>query len=275
MKKQELLATLEKYGITPTKARGQNFLIDENLLNAMVSDMDLQSGEKVLEVGPGAGVLTNKMIQAGCNVHAVELDNKLHQFLSETHNEENFTLVHNDACKVNFEEYLNLPDDFRCLANLPYAISSIFVAKMLELSTPPLEMYFLVQKEMADRVCAPANCKDYGCLTVRSQALYACKILRKVPPSVFHPPPKVDSAFLKMALKPVRPSRRVFKFLSTFTKIAFSQRRKKAMKLLSAKYDKALLTEAFEACGVSIDTRAENITVEQYIALSEYLIDKI
>ena len=275
MKKQVLLETLEKYGITPTKARGQNFLIDENLLNAMVADMDLQAGEKVLEVGPGAGVLTSRMINAGCDVFAVELDNKLHEYLTDTHKEENFTLIHKDACKVDFETYLGLPGDFRCLANLPYAISSIFVAKMLDLCTPPLEMYFLVQKEMADRVCAPANNKDYGHLTVRAQALYNCKIVRKVPPSVFHPQPKVDSAFLKLAKKEQVPSREVFKLLSQISKVAFSQRRKKALKMLGQVFNKDLLKEAYQAVDISVDIRAENITVEQYIALAEYMLDKI
>ena len=270
MKKSELLEVLEAQGISPGKDRGQNFLIDENLLNAMVGEMDLQPGEKILEIGPGLGVLTRKMLAADCKVTAVEIDRKIQSYLESNIEHDNFTLVKGDACRVDYKEILDLPTKFRCLANLPYAISSIFVSRMLELESRPDEMFFLVQKEMAERLAAPPNCKSYGYLSVRCQSIYDIKILRKVPPSVFHPPPKVDSAFISLKLKSDLPAN-LFNELSRFSKCAFSQRRKKAIKLCQSILPKDRLLEIFEELEINPDARAENISVEQYLKIAKVL----
>ena len=146
MKKAQLLETLEKYGIAPSKSRGQNFLIDNNLLDAMCRSMNIVPGETILEVGPGAGVLNQRNAEQGGIVHAVEFDFAIQRYLSENLHHENFTLHKGDACKVDYKEILDLPKHFRCLANLPYAISSIFISIMAELESPPTEMFFLLAK---------------------------------------------------------------------------------------------------------------------------------
>jgi len=177
MKKAELLQTLENYGIAPSKSRGQNFLIDNNLLEAMCRSMDINPGETILEVGPGAGVLTREILAKGAIVHAVEFDFAIQRYLSDNLHHKNFTLHKGDACKVDYREILDLPKTFRCLANLPYAISSIFISIMAELESPPTEMFFLLQREMAERLAADNSTKNYGSLSVRIQALYDVKIL--------------------------------------------------------------------------------------------------
>ena len=271
MNRTELIEVLAKYGIHPSKAKGQNFLVDQNMLDAMVRSMNLQEGEQVLEVGPGTGVLTKMMLDAGCKLTSVETDKKLFKYLTENIDHPNFTLVYGDACKVDYDEIIDYSKPFRCIANLPYAISSIFIARMTELPSPPTEMYFLLQKEMAERFSAKPHTKKYGSLTVRAGVLYESKIIRKVPPQVFHPPPKIDSSFIYMKLKEEFPEKKTLGILNTVVRAAFSQRRKKAFKLISGSYKNIDLAEGFKAAGISIDDRAEHIQISQYIKLAEFI----
>ena len=271
MNRKELFTVLEKYGITPSKSKGQNFLVDTNMLNAMVSAMDLQEGENILEVGPGTGVLTRIIIEAGCQLTSVEMDNKLHLYLTENVVSDNFKLIHGDACRVDYNEILDYSKPFRCIANLPYAISSVFIAKMTELPQPPLDMYFLLQREMAERFTAKTRTKSYGSLTVRAGALYDSKILRIVPPGVFHPPPKVDSAFIQMKRKENTPTPETLKTLNKVVRAAFSQRRKKAFKLICSVFPKDKVTKAYEDLNLGMNTRAEELETEQYVAFAESL----
>ena len=271
MNRGELTAVLAEYGITPSKSKGQNFLVDRNMLDAMVRSMDLKSGEQVLEVGPGTGVLTRIILEAGCHLTSIETDKKLHKYLTENITDDNFTLVFADACRTDYRQILNLEKDFRCIANLPYAISSVFISKMIELPSPPTEMFFLLQKEMAERFSAQAHTKKYGSLTVRAGALYESKILRTVPPQVFHPPPKVDSAFIHMKLKDEKPSLAALKYLNKVVRAAFSQRRKKAFKLISSVIGKDKTAEVYEKMNMDESIRAENIEIDQYIKIAAFL----
>lgn len=269
--KAELLKALAAYNIAPSKYRGQNFLVDPNMLQAMVDSMNLKPGELVLEVGPGCGVLSSAMLEAGCILHSVELDHGIQRYLKDNLDHENFTLHCGDACKEDYETMLQLPREFRCIANLPYAISSIFVARMIELNSPPTEMYFLVQKEMAERVASEHSRGDYSALSVRVQAMYEVKILRNVPPGCFHPPPKVMSAFISMSLKQERPSNLVNRKIKALTRTAFAQRRKVALKLLTGIAPKERLQELYAEFNIRLDARAEHISVEQYISLATAL----
>ncbi|MCM8527288.1 MAG: 16S rRNA (adenine(1518)-N(6)/adenine(1519)-N(6))-dimethyltransferase RsmA [Lentisphaeraceae bacterium] len=271
MNRTELIEVLAKYGIHPSKAKGQNFLVDQNMLDAMVRSMNLQEGEQVLEVGPGTGVLTRMMLDAGCKLTSVETDKKLFKYLTENIDHPNFTLVYGDACKVNYDDIIDYSKPFRCIANLPYAISSIFIARMTELPSSPTEMYFLLQKEMAERFSAKPHTKKYGSLTVRAGVLYESKIIRKVPPQVFHPPPKIYSSFIYMKLKEEFPEKKTLGILNSVVRAAFSQRRKKAFKLISGSYKNIDLAEGFKAAGISIDDRAEHIEISQYIKLAEFI----
>ena len=271
MKRTELIEVLANYGIHPSKSKGQNFLVDKNMLDAMVREMNLQNGEKILEVGPGTGVLTRIILEAGCNLTSVETDKKLHKYLSENITDENFTLVFGDACRVNYYDILDFSEPFRCIANLPYAISSVFISKMIELPKPPTDMYFLLQKEMAERFSAQPHTKKYGSLTVRAGVLYESKILRTVPPQVFHPPPKVDSAFIRMTIKDEIPSQKCLKNLNKLVRAAFSQRRKKAFKLIASSFPKEKVSEAYEILKLDANIRAEDIEIPEFLKFAEIL----
>jgi 16S rRNA (adenine1518-N6/adenine1519-N6)-dimethyltransferase len=272
--RQELIKVLAEYGIQPSKAKGQNFLVDRNMLEAMVKSMNLQKDELVLEVGPGTGVLTRIMIEAGCKLTSVETDKKLFKYLTENVINPNFNLVYGDACRVDYSEIIDPIKPFRCIANLPYAISSVFISKMLEQPNPPKEMYFLLQKEMAERFSASVDTKKYGSLTVRAGVMYNSKILRKVPPGVFYPPPKIDSSFIQMTLREDMPSKEIIECVNKLARVAFSQRRKKAHKLLCGAFPSDQINEIYKELSLDENLRAENLSVEQYIQFAKLICKK-
>ena len=155
MNRSELTAVLAEYGIFPSKSKGQNFLVDKNMLDAMVRTMDLKQDEQILEVGPGTGVLTRIILNAGCELTSIETDKKLHKYLTDNINSQKFTLVFADACRVNYSKIIDSERSFRCIANLPYAISSVFISKMIELPSPPVEMFFLLQWRVLLNIASP------------------------------------------------------------------------------------------------------------------------
>ena len=155
MNKKELISALESLGMRPGRGLGQNFLLDANLLEWIVRNCGAQTNENVLEVGPGFGALTEKMVAAKFNVTAIEFDHRLAGFLRKKFADApNFTLIEADACKVDFNELFPAGTTYRAVANLPYAISSVFIARMLECHNPPSSMFFMLQKEMGERLAA-------------------------------------------------------------------------------------------------------------------------
>ena len=131
MTKNELLTVLRELGIKPSKKLGQNFLIDPNMLTAIVREAAPARGQRVLEVGPGTGILTRKLLEAGCLVTAVEIDLRLHEYLQQDlGNHPNLTLIRGDACRIDYDRLMgNQP--FTCIANLPYSCSSVFLARVV------------------------------------------------------------------------------------------------------------------------------------------------
>ena len=152
MNKQQLLAALESIGMRPGRGLGQNFLLDGNLLDAIVRLGKPQKGEIILEVGPGFGALTRRLLKTGAQVYAVEFDHRIAGYLRKNLPQENFHLTEADACRVNYQELLPPGEPFRAIANLPYSISTIFIARMLDLPDPPREMFFMLQREMGERL---------------------------------------------------------------------------------------------------------------------------
>ncbi len=269
MKLAELIALLAERGIHLSPSRGQNFLVDGNLLQAMVKELQLRPGEPILEVGPGAGVLTRFMLDAGCEVYAIEFDAKLADYLeSEFAANPRFHLLKADACKADIASFMQLPRDFRCISNLPYNISSVFLAQCLELVSPPSEMFLLLQREMADRLAADSSSKEYGSLTVRLGAAYDVKILRAVPPDVFFPRPNVQSAFIRLRRKSEIPSPEVMEVLSKVVRAAFSQRRKQMRKLVEPIFPAGVAAEVFNDLGISTTARAEELSIDTWLQVA-------
>ena len=264
MNKNELVKKLAHYDIIPKKHWGQNFLIDNNILNLMMKSIDFSSGAKnILEVGPGCGILSHKILEKGCNLTVIEIDKKIHNYLEDTlAGHSNFRLIKGDACRLDIDDIMNLPQSFRCISNLPYAISSVFISRLLECLSPPEEAFFLLQEEMALRLVAKPKTKDYNSLSIRVQTFYDVKILKKIPPSVFYPSPKVNSAFL--SLKKRTKKYLYYNALSQLTKLVFSLRRKKFVKVAKNLYTEEALIDSLEKVGLEINIRPEEISVEKF-----------
>ncbi len=272
MNKSDLLEKLAGLGMRPGRGLGQNFLLDGNLLDYIVRQAAPEPGETVLEVGPGFGSLTERLLATGAEVYAVEFDHRVCADLRRTHAEPNFHLTEGDGCRVDYAALLPQNQDFRAIANLPYAVSSVLIARFLELARPPKQMIFMLQKEMGERLAAQPGKGSYGALSVRVQQLYEVRILRIVPPEVFYPAPGVDSALVQFDLKsgPL-PDNEMRRGVEKLVKLVFANRRKQMGKVLKQHYDEAAIREALARIGVSWEVRPERLTVEQFETLFQAL----
>ncbi len=205
-------------GIVPKKSKGQNFLIDGRVADRHISYAGIREGDRVLEVGPGLGILTERMVDLPCDLTCIELDDILAEYITETFGDR-LTLIHGDAVKVRFPEF----DVF--VSNLPYSVSTPIIFKLLDHDFRTAVV--MVQKEFADRMVADVGSPDYSRLTVNLFYRADCEIMETVPASRFNPRPKVDSALVR-----ITPRKAPFdvideKLFFKVTEITFNHRRKK------------------------------------------------
>jgi 16S rRNA (adenine1518-N6/adenine1519-N6)-dimethyltransferase len=218
MNPSEIKALLERYGIHPTKARGQNFLTDERVAEREVEELDAGESSSVLEVGPGLGVLTERLIGRVGRIACVELDERICHFLTDRF-DGRIELIHADALEVEF------PPFDRFISNLPYSISSPLLFKVLDSRFE--RGVVMVQKEFADRMVARAGSKDYSRLSVSTYYRARCEIIENVSRGKFWPQPEVDSSMV--LLEPRDPPFRVEneRFFLNLVSMLFQHRRKK------------------------------------------------
>ena len=275
MNKKALIAALDELGMRPGRGLGQNFLLDGNLLDAIARINAPAPGEELLEVGPGFGALTGRLLAAGARVTAIEFDRRLAEYLRRHLACDNLRLIEADACKIDYAQ-LFPEGNFRAVANLPYSISSVFIAKMLELDTPPERMFFMLQREMGERLAAAPGTKAYGALTVRVAFDYQVRIERIVPPEVFYPPPEVESALVEF--------RRHRQFALTreqrakvrgIVNSAFAQRRKQLGKVLGGVYGRENAMRALAQAGIAPEIRPDKLGCGEYIQVAKGLFPAI
>ncbi|NMA41994.1 MAG: ribosomal RNA small subunit methyltransferase A [Oligosphaeraceae bacterium] len=272
MKKAELSALFERLDFHPSRKLGQNFLLDSNLLDAMLKESAPQAGEEILEIGPGAGVLTERLLASGCLLTAIELDHRLVTWLRERFADyPNFKLLQADACKLDYQELFG-QRPYRCIANLPYSCSSVFLAKVCSEPNPPQELYVLLQKEMGSRLLAEPDSKEYGALSIKLAWKYESKLLRDVPPQVFFPAPKVLSCFVRMKLKKELPAAESLELAEKLIVQTFSQRRKMSLRLLQNLLPETDMSRVFLELSLHKESRADHISPSQYLALAELLL---
>lgn len=271
-----LRAELVAAGFRPSRRLGQNFLLDENLLRAIVRDAGVEPGSRVLEVGPGLGFLTRHLLAAGARVTAVEIDPRLAE-RTETLFASNpaFDLVRGDILASKHvlapEVLARLEgvDEWHLVANLPYAVSGPVLAIAAALPIPPRTMTTLVQLELAERIVARPGTNDWGPLSIRLQAAYSGRIVRRVPPDLFWPRPQVDSALLRLDRlpAPILPADRAA--LSVLVDRLFQRRRQRLGRVLGEVAGGGPLGRAWaERAGLTGDERAEDLDLVTLQALA-------
>ncbi|MDI3256745.1 MAG: 16S rRNA (adenine(1518)-N(6)/adenine(1519)-N(6))-dimethyltransferase RsmA [Kyrpidia sp.] len=271
-------ALLKRYGLRPKKALGQNFLIDERILDRIVQAADLHGSEAVFEVGPGLGALTARLAAAAWRVLAVEKDRGLASVLDEVLADfENVRLVWGDVLKLDVRgECADFFGDrpVRVVANLPYYVTTPVMMKLLEEGPPVDRMVLMVQREVAERLTASPGTKAYGALTVAVQ-WYARRVdtVIRVPAGCFLPRPAVDSAVVRLMLRP-RPEPETTRWLSRVVRAGFAQRRKTLLNALShtlASGDRRVIERALGEAGLNPERRAETLSLEEFVRLARSL----
>ena len=270
---KRLKEVLGKHNFKLSKSLGQNFLIDGNIVRKIVESAEITKDDYVLEVGPGMGTLTEELALNAKKVLAVEIDRNLQPVLKDTLGQyENVEIVFEDILKLNLEELIK--DKFhdakvKIVANLPYYITTPIIAKFLEEGYNIDSINVMVQKEVAERISAKPNNKSYGSLTVFAQFYSNPQIVLNIPKSVFVPQPKVDSAVIRLIIDNKYPEVDRDKFFK-IVKAAFSTRRKTILNTLSSglELEKDRVRELLEESHIESKKRAENLTIEDYISLS-------
>lgn len=250
----------------PRKRFGQNFLHDQNILDRMVAAISPHTDDNIVEIGPGQGALTFPLLDQLDHLTVVELDRDLIEPLRERASQHGQLTVHNaDALRFDFSKLVVDDQPIRVVGNLPYNISTPLTFHLLEQAALIRDMHFLLQKEVVDRMAASPGSKTYGRLSVMVQ--YRCEVqsLFPVGPGAFFPPPKVDSAFVRLTPYQKLPATATDEaLLGTLVKQAFSQRRKMLRKSL-AKFASPTM---FEQAGVDPGARPEQLSVVDFVALS-------
>ena len=266
MKLSEIEATLRRIRVSPVKTLGQNFLHDRNLAQWIVARAELTPQDYVVEVGPGLGALTEFALASGARVLAIEKDARLAEFLRTRFDTDRLEVLHADALEFDVRRLFSQPR-VKFIGNLPYNISSQLLLLFTKYPSPISLWLCMLQQEMAQRLSAQPRTSDYGALTLIVQLHYRVEYLRTVPRSVFLPQPEVDSAFVKITPRPINQllhhDPELFKRL---VRLGFSQRRKQLQKLLRAEVPDWEL--AARACGFGAKARAEELSLEQWVMLS-------
>lgn len=248
--KQSIIELLEKHDLGTKKALGQNFLIDKAALNLIVESANINKNDHILEIGPGLGVLTKEIAPKAKHITTIELDSKLIPLLRETLNEhQNIELIHGDILRFQPPDH-----PYKVVANIPYNITSPILNHFLQAKNKPQSMTLLIQKEVAEKVCAIEP--EMTVLSLQVNLFGTPQIIGAVPASSFLPPPKVDSAIIHIQIHNTIPTEEALKILK-IAKRAFSQRRKKLSNSLPDLKEK--LTQLNFA-----DLRPQNLSIKNW-----------
>ena len=269
---------LSRNGFTFSKALGQNFLVNPSVCPRMAEMCGADEETGVLEVGPGIGVLTKELALRAKKVVSIEIDERLPKVLSETLSEfDNVKIINDDVMKLDLHKLIE--EEFPGMrvvvcANLPYYITSPVIMKLLESKLPVDAITVMIQKEVADRLCAEAGTRNAGAITVSVNYFASAQKLFDVSRGSFMPAPNVDSAVIRLDIKSqpdvyVSDEKKFF----AMVKAAFGMRRKTALNAISAGMGiaKNEVAKAIEKSGLDINIRAEKMTMEELAALCENL----
>lgn len=251
----------------PKKSLGQNFLLNPTTIDKILKVAGVSSADQILEIGPGPGVMTRKLAEKALTVIAVEKDSRfVHLLREELKDLGNLKIIEADILSLNLMQTLEGGKKWKVVANLPYNISTQALFHLLEMSTLFSHFYLMFQREVAQRIVAGPGGKDYGILSIFSQILSVNRIVLRLPPGAFTPPPKIDSALVEFTLQETpRFEIHHFPTFETTVQGAFSTRRKMIRNCL--KCDE----KDFRSCGIDPESRAETVSIAQFARLSNLL----
>jgi 16S rRNA (adenine1518-N6/adenine1519-N6)-dimethyltransferase len=270
-------ALLASHSLRPKAARGQHFLVDPQVRDAIVAAAGVRPGNLVVEIGPGTGVLTEALLAGGASVLAVELDRDLAAALSETLGRDSrLTVLVADALRFDFVERLSAHPErgrIRVVANIPYYITSPLILRLLPCREIFEALYLTIQLEVAERITAHPGTKAYGALTLHCQYYADMQPVFAIPRGAFYPTPEVDSMLVGFDLLDApRVSVTSPRGLFGVIRSAFGQRRKTLRNALhQAGWRTAALDAAFGTCGIAGGRRGETLTLQEFARLSEAL----
>ena len=279
---QETKFMMDKYHITANKSLGQNFLVDEEVVNGIVEKSGVSRDDLVIEIGPGLGTLTSRLLEKAGFVVAIELDKRMINIITERFSlYENFEVMNEDVLKVDLSQLIREKLDnyhlksAKVVANLPYYITTPIIMKLLEDRLNLESITVMVQKEVANRLAEKPGGKESGAITYSIYYYAEPKIVIDVPKTSFVPSPEVDSAVIKLSLlqEPrvkVKSEKTLFKVI----KAAFMQKRKTLLnglyhaKILSSKEE---ILEMFEKLDIENNIRGEKLTLEEFAKIADYI----
>lgn len=272
---KDLKNLLDKYGFNFTKSLGQNFLIDQNIVDKIIKESEIE-GENVLEIGPGIGSLTREIAKVSKKVVAIEIDQKLKPILSETIGEfENAEVVFEDVLKVDINQLAKEKfgdESFKVVANLPYYITSPILIYLLKSHANISDIIVMMQREVADRIAADVGNKQYGSISVFLKYFGDSKILMNVPNTVFMPKPKVGSSVIKLSVNKDKRDEKI-EDLEKVLRAGFGKRRKTILNSLSSglNLDKETIRNILSELDIKETSRAENLSLEDYLKITKIL----
>ena len=262
----------------PRKQFGQHWLKDEEVLDQIILAAELADDDRVLEIGPGTGSLTHRLLSAVRALVAVEIDRDLCKKLVHKYGDrDNFLLIQNDFLKTDLslllQDFPRFQNPVKVVANIPYNITGPIIAKLLgKIATPaPPQLdsiVLLVQKEVGDRLIAVPGTKAYGALSIRVQYLADCELICDVPAKSFYPPPKVDSVVIRLRPRKLEHPANNPKQLETLIKLGFASRRKMLRNNLKSLINLTDLNSILEQLDFNPQCRAEDLSLENWILLS-------
>lgn len=265
------------------KAYGQNFLIDDNVLEEIVNAANITDEDLVIEIGPGLGNLTHYILNKGANVLAFEIDKDVIEILNKRFENqmERLKIVNQDILDVDITEYMGEYQNVKIIANLPYYITTPIIFKLFEYKDKIDEIVIMVQKEVADRILSKPKSKEYSVLTITTNYLCDTSRVVDVPNSSFIPSPNVNSSVIKLKINKNKVKNYGILDEKTFkstVKAAFFARRKKMLNsiILSGAFQisKSELEEIFNSHNISLNSRAEEISIEDYALISNAIHKK-
>jgi len=274
MNQTEIRERLAEMGVMPSKKLGQNFLVDENVAKWIVDQLELKSGDTVVEVGPGTGALTEHVVKAADRVILVEFDARLAEGLKNRYaDNDKVEVYHFDGARFDVScLFKHHPVKF--LGNLPYSAGGAIMRNFMKRPSPISRAVLMLQKEFIDRIIAEPKTKAYGVLSLRMQSEWVSRPVKTIPPQAFFPRPLIDSTVMVCEPRELTDAKPLpvydARLFDEIIRRGFSQRRKQLRKQMPST---GVWEEAAERIGVPVTARAEELSLEQWVELTRYYDD--